>query len=159
MGSERSSLLRNQTKSFFSELDKLIVERGLTKAEIQSVLEKKLSSRSAVEAFKLKFSLLNSSTSLEGLIQVIKESSSEMYSQGVSWNGRYWIPTAVVVLVIVGIIGYSIWWDNNHECVEYGTQYICRTYNNCSNTTYSTNCYSSYTVCGNEEVCTEYVRK
>lgn len=153
------SFYEKETKSFFSQLDKLIAEKGITKSEILNLMEKKIVNKEALEAIKLKFSILGKGASLEDYMQIIKDSSSEMYSQGANWNGRVWIPASIALLVIVAIVGYTVWWDDNHDCVEYETQYICRTYNNCNNSTYTTSCYTNYTTCAYEEVCTDYDKK
>jgi hypothetical protein len=100
-------------------------------------------------------------SSIEDMLQSLKSSSKELYTEGASWNG-YWIAPVAVVLIIGSIIGYVVWWDKNHTCVETQSQYICRTYNNCqpSGSTYGGQvCYSSYSTCGYEEVCTRYEEK
>ena len=148
-----------KTQEFFAQTEKLIREKGLTQKDMLSVVEKKTNNKEVVEALTLKFSMMKD-FSLEEMLQGLKDSSKDMYSEGASWNG-YWIAPVAVLLIIGGIIGYSIWWNNNHVCVETDTQYICRTHNNCYpySSTYGQTCYSSYTSCGYEEVCTKYEEK
>lgn len=160
----------SKTKEFFSKLEKLIKEDGLSKEQMMTVVEKKVVNKNVVEALKLKMSLLGKGSTTEELSLMIKEASKDMYSQGASWNGEV-VYTVVIGLLVAAVIGYSVWWEANHECVAYETQYVCNTYNNC---TYSggyydpyyggyyggTYCYGgSYTTCGYADVCTQYAKK
>lgn len=147
-----------KTQEFFAQTEKLISEKGLSKKDMISVVENKTNNKEIIEALTLKFSMMKN-FSLEEMLQEVKASSKDIYSEGVSWNG-YWIAPVAVLLIIGGIIGYSIWWDKNHVCVETETQFICRTYSNCyPSSSYGQTCYSSYTSCGNVEVCTRYGEK
>lgn len=158
-----------KSQEFFAQMTKLIQEEGLSQAEVLKLAESKMD-KSAVEALKLKFSLLSKNTSAEELAQAIKESSQNLYAQGASWNGSVIIPVAVG-LVIAGVIGYAIWFSATHECVAYESRYVCNTYNNCNygggyygggygGGYYGGSCYGSgYTSCGYRDVCTQYAKK
>lgn len=161
----------SKTKEFFASLEKMIKEDGLTKDQILSLVAKRSNNSKAVEALKLKFSLLSSNSSAEELSSIIKESSKDIYSQGASWNGEV-IWTTSIVLLIAAAVGYAIWWNATHECVAWENQYVCNTYNNCHYTggyydPYygggyygGTYCYgSAYTTCGYQDVCTQYAKK
>jgi hypothetical protein len=148
-----------KTQDFFSQTEKLIRDKGLSEKDIISIVENKSSNKELIEAMTLKFSMMKN-FSLEEMLQSIKASSKDMYSEGASWNG-YWIAPVAMILIIGGIIGYSVWWGNNHVCVETDTRYICRSHNNCypSSNHYGQTCYSNYTTCGYQEVCTNYEKK
>jgi hypothetical protein len=149
-----------KTQEFFAQTETLIREKGLTQNDIITVVENKTRNKEIIEALTLKFSMMKN-FSIEEMLESVKDSSKQIYTEGASWNG-YWIAPVAALLIIGGIIGYSFWWDNNHVCVETETKYICRTYNNCypsSSSHYGQTCYSSYTSCGYEEVCTKYEEK
>jgi len=155
------SFYQAKTKEFFTNLEKLIKEEGLSSEEMISLAEKKMNNKEAVEALKLRFSLLNKNASVEELTKIIKESTSDLYSQGASWNGSV-ILTTSIVLIIAAAVGYAIWWDKNHVCVAYEEQYVCNSYNNCHYDPYYGGYYChtpGYTVCGWTDVCTKYERK
>lgn len=159
-----------QTKDFYSKLASLI-KAGLSQEEVLTVIGKKVNNPKLVEALKLKAALMSKASSAEELAKMVKESTSDMYSQGASWNGQAIVPV-VIGLLVVGVIAYSVWWSATHECVQYENQYVCNTYNNCSyygggyDPYYGggyyggSYCYgSAYTTCGYENVCTQYAKK
>jgi hypothetical protein len=155
------------TAEFFGKLEKLIKEQGLSKDQLIDLVEKKTNNKSVVNALKMKMSLQEKASSAEELISIVKESSKDIYSQGASWNGQILI-NASVVLLVAAAIGYAIWWDASHECVQYESQYVCNTYNNCTYGGgyydpyygYGQYCYgNTYTTCGYANVCTEYAKK
>ncbi len=159
-----------KTNEFFAKLQTLIKEDGLSQDQIMTLVNNKVPNKAVVDALKLKLSLLSKGASAEELAAIVKESSKDFYSQGASWNGSVVFPVAIGLLV-AAVIGYSIWWDANHECVAYESQYVCNTYNNChySGGSYDpyyggsyggTYCYGSqYTTCGYADVCTQYAKK
>ncbi|MFL5785778.1 MAG: hypothetical protein ACJ76H_14265 [Bacteriovoracaceae bacterium] len=159
-----------KTQEFFASMTKLIKEQGLSQAEVLKLAESKMD-KSAVEALKLKFTVLSKTSSAEDLAKAIQDSSKNLYARGASWNGEVIIPVAVG-LVIAGVIGYAIWWNATHECVAWQNEYVCNTYNNCYGGGYDPyygggyyggyygSCYGTgYTTCGYEDVCTQYAKK
>lgn len=160
----------SKTKDFFGKLEKLITTEGLSKDQMMTLIEKKVNNKNVIEALKLKMSLLAKGASAEDLARMIKDSTKDMYATGASWNGEV-VRTVAIVLLVAAIIGYSAWWDSNHECVAYENQYVCNTYNNCTYTggyydpyyggySSGTSCFGgSYTTCGYADVCTQYEKK
>lgn len=157
----------NESKKFFSKMEELIAEGKINKLDVLNLLEKKINSKEVVDAVKLKMSLLSNANSAEDLTKLIRESANEFYAQGASWNGHVVFSVAISI-VLIGALAYSIWWDANHECVAWDTQYICTTQNNCSiyigydgySSTYNgTYCGPSYSNCGYTDVCTQYQKK
>ena len=65
---------------------------------------------------------------------MIKENLDKSLSKGASWNGKlsFIIPIAVLALVV----GYFVWWDATHECVEREEQYRCTTEDVCVSYSY-----------------------
>ena len=165
-----------QTKAFFEKLGKLIKEDGLSQEEILKMVELKSKNKAALEALKLKVSVLAKGATAEELANIVKESAKDLYSEGASWNGEVVFSVALGI-VLVGVLAYSIWWSATHECVAYENQYVCVQQDNCYYSGGSIHdgyhydvwgnwvrpgytCYGpSRTVCGYQDVCTEYAKK
>ena len=165
-----------QTKIFFEKMRKLIQEDGLSQDEILQLIEAKTKNKEALEALKLKISVLSKGATTEELANIVKESAQELYSKGASWNGHV-VFSVTLGIVLVGVLAYSIWWSATHECVAYENQYVCVQNSNCYYSGGSTHGGYSYdvwgnwvqpgytchgparTVCGYQDVCTEYAKK
>lgn len=165
-----------QTKIFFAKMGDLIKEGGLTQPEIMKMVEAKSKNKQAIEALKLKLSVLSKGATPEELANIVRESAKDMYAEGASWNGEVVFSVALGI-VLVGILAYSIWWNASHECVAYENQYVCVENSNCYYTGGSVHggysydvwgnwvqpgytCYGpARTVCGYQDVCTEYAKK
>src|SRR5688572_18248723 len=74
------------TKTFFDEMEVMMATQQLTQEQVLAVLEKKIANKKALEAIKLKLSLMGK-VNESNLSEVLKENSKEMYAQGASWNG------------------------------------------------------------------------
>lgn len=165
-----------KTNAFFEKMGKTIAAGNLTQAEILKMVEAKSKNKDAINALKLKVSLLAKNASAEELANIVKESSKDLYSKGASWNGEV-VFSVALGLVLVGALVYSIWWSATHECVAYENQYVCNTYDNCYYSGGATTggyhydnwgnwvqpgytCYGpARTTCGYADVCTEYAKK
>ncbi len=164
-----------QTKIFFEKMSKL-VSAGLTQEEVLQMVEAKTKNKAALEALKLKISLLSKNATSEELAEIVKQSSKDLYSEGASWNGEV-VFSVVIGLVVIGALAYSIWWSANHECVATENQYVCTQQSDCyySGGTvgggYSYDMWGNWvqagytcygpprSVCGYQDVCTEYAKK
>ncbi len=142
-----------KTKELFAQMEKLIRTEGLTQEQILKLVEKKTNNSAAVEALKAKLSIMNIGTSDE-LIQIMRDSSEDMYAQGASWNGSVIVPVAVG-LVIVATLGFALWWSATHECSEYKTETKCTIQTTCGGTFPGVSCRDEE-VCFNNDVCTDY---
>lgn len=148
-----------KTVEFFNQL------KGVSKEEMLAFADSKLENKAAVDALKLKLSVLSQANSAQELAALVRENSKDFYARGASWNGETMVSVAIVA-VIVGVIAYAVWWDANHVCTAYGTDYVCRTYG-CGGGYYGGSYYggyyggygSCYTSCGYQQVCTNYERK
>lgn len=165
-----------QTKKFFEKMNDLIVNGGLSQEEILRLVEAKSKNKNAIEALKLKLSLLPKNLSTQELANIVKENAKDFYSEGASWNGEV-VFSVVLGIVIIGVLAYSIYWDATHECVATENRYVCNEYDNCYYSGGSTSggyhydtwgnwvspgytCYGpGYTVCGYQDVCTQYAKK
>ncbi len=132
------------SQKFFDEMEHMMANQQLTQEQIISVLEKKVANKKALEAIKLKLSLMGKVNESQ-LAEVLKESSKEMYTQGASWNGD--VVTPIIIGVAVLAIGYLIWFHATHECNSYNTSYSCAN----TSEVYGTQCYYS-------EYCEFYVK-
>lgn len=126
------------SQKFFDDMEHMMANQQLTQEQIIAVLEKKVANKKALEAIKLKLSLMGKVNESQ-LAEVLKESSKEMYTQGASWNGD--VVTPVIIGVAVLAIGYLIWFHATHECNSYNTSYSCAN----TSEVYGTQCsYSEY---------------
>ena len=124
-----------QTSAFFAKLQKLIKEEGLSQKEVMSFVESKMSNKQALEALKLKASMIAKTNNAEELAKLVRDASKDFYAQGASWNGSSVVPV-VIIAVIVGVIAYTVWFNATHECIAYESRYVCNSYNNCYGSNY-----------------------
>lgn len=153
-----------ETMKFFDGVSNLM-SKGLSTQEVMSMAEKKMGDKKALEALKLKLTLAAKASSPEELSQILKVNSKEFYSHGASWNGSV-VLTAGLVVLIVAVIGYSIWFDATHECVAYEERYACDYYEvRTGMVVYNTVGVNVWDItkyrqqCGMRSYCTEYVKK
>ena len=147
------SFYRAQTKIFFDQISHAINEQGLGKEEILSLIESKKTDKVAVEALKLKLNLMGKVGSSAELISVLQDNASDFYMRGASWTGNYELWG--YGLALVAVLGYIIWFGQNHECVAWSEKWEC-------SSTSSTDDYGTVTTdtdCGWVDYCTEYERK
>lgn len=143
-----------KTNEFMTELKDLIAKKGVSQEEIIKLAEKKINNKAAIEALKLKLSLVGNVSSPEELMKIFRETSADFYNQGASWNGRVLIPAAIVLVVIVGL-GVAMWWSATHECSEYETRSKCTTQTTCHGTVPNVSCRDEQ-ICFDSDVCTDY---
>lgn len=145
------NFLNAKTAQFGEEI-KTLMENGLSQTEILSYLETKIKNKEALEAVKLKISLLNRPMSQDEVLRTVTEATKDMYSRGASWNGSTFFGTAIAVLLIYGLVA-SIHFELTHECVRTELRYSC----------WDTGCYGQYTfcrtTCGYVDTCVEYKEK
>lgn len=153
-----------KTDAFIAQVAQVIKKEGLTKDQVLAMSEKRVQDKQALEAMKLKMSLLDKNMSSEELATALRDSSKEFYSKGASWNGKVAFIAPIALFAV--IIGYFVWWDATHECVQYEEQYRCHTNDVCVSYSYDYEYGGSYcsvyrqdTYCGWEDVCTKYEKK
>lgn len=124
-----------KAQEFFNKVKPLIVEGDLNQQDIISVIEKRVSNKTVMEAMKLKLSLAGDYSSPEELAKFMHESSKEFYSKGASWNGTIMIPVTIIFVAMTAL-GFAMWYSATHGCQEYeqicDPQFGCRNnYNVC----------------------------
>ncbi len=107
-----------KSNEFFKSMQTLMSESGLTQSQVLSVMEKKIKNKTQFEALKLKLSLMSQARSTEDLAGLVRESSSELYSSGASWNGNVMVPVYIAVGAIAAL-GFAMWYSATHGCQEY----------------------------------------
>lgn len=155
----------DQTKMFFNKMEAMI-KGGLSQKDIQSLVETRVNNPKAVEALKLKLSLMTKDATTDELVNVVKEATSNMYGRGASWQGHIIAP-AVALALVVAVLAYGAWFDANHDCVAYESRYVCDYYSVCTGqivygSPYQTtpDCpFFPEARCGYQQACTEYVKK
>lgn len=140
---------KHQTEKFLAEIQQAIAE-GVTKEEIFGLAQIKMKSPQAVEALKLKVTLLTSSaTNPAQLAEILQTSSTDFYHQGASWNGE--IGEYALWAGLALFVGFAIWFAVTYECVE------SERYRDCDWITESDG--DRDYVCKNKTRCLEYVKR
>lgn len=119
------AFMNAKTQEFYQTLA-VLMDKGLTQDEVINVVAKKVRNTKDLEALKLKVSLLaDKANSAEDLANIVTENSKNLYANGASWEGTAILISIGVVAAFGALIAYSIWWSNNHTCVETGTGTQC----------------------------------
>lgn len=119
------AFMSEKTEEFYQTLSTLM-DQGLTHDHVISLLSKKIKNAKDLEALQLKVSLLaNKASSAEELASIMTQNSKDLYTRGASWEGTYILISVGVVAAFAALIAYSVWWSNNHTCVETGTVTEC----------------------------------
>ena len=142
-----------KTKEFFNSLNVLVIEKGLNKEDILSLLEKSVKDKYVLEAMKTRFSLnQDSEINTQQILEVFQETNRGLYQRGASWidgDTLLWIGGG---LVVAALIGYSIWFAVNYECVR--SDYV----KHCGYTS-STSSGPRYYDCWYKYECVEYQKR
>lgn len=107
-----------KTKEFISKMQTMIAAGTLSQKDIITVIENKLQNKTMVDAMKLKVALAGDMSNTDELMSFMNESSSDLYSQGASWNGNVMVPVAIVLTAVVAL-GFAMWYSATHGCQEY----------------------------------------
>lgn len=142
---------QEQTAVFMEKLETLVKDQGLSESDIITLAEKRQVSRQTIEAIKLKLAMAGKIQSGEQLAAILRQTSEEMFPRGAAWNGMS-TDTILYGLLIVGVIGYIIWFDANYKCVAWGEKYEC-------DTTHSSDGLRSTTTCGWKSYCASYEKR
>jgi hypothetical protein len=135
------TFLDNQTNAFFEKFADMM-NSGLSDKEVMSLIEKKIPSNSALHD-RMNVLVKNAKTS-EELAKVLKENAKEFYSRGASWNGEV-VSNIAFGIGAAAFLGFIIWWNATHECVEYDNGLSCEAFPN--------------TNCNLGRMCTKYGKK
>lgn len=142
-----------KTNEFNSHL-KGAFANGLTQEQLLTFLESKIQNKKALEAIKLKASLLPKDLSQEELMIELKDASKDIYSQGASWNGDTVLAVVFGALFVymLSFAARAIYQELTHECVKTESRYSCT--DRCS--LIDNYCRND---CGYSDVCLEWVKK
>lgn len=153
------SFYDKQSDLFLAKIAAQMTESGLSKEDLLTLAENKMNDKKTFEALKFKLSLLKKDLTSEELSQTLKDSSKEFYKAGASWNGD--VTSYAFIGVFILLIGYGIWFEATHECVQYEEVYSCETYTYCRQYDSYGNCtwYGSDEDCGYVSTCKQYVKK
>ncbi len=136
---------------------------GLTSEDVNVLIENRFKNSQVAQAAKVKLALMGNNLTPANVVDILKDSSSDIYSNGASWNGnaQIFVWGGVIVAIIAIAVAYSQWKDNNYECAEYAIADYCTDAYDChgSDSEYSSgSCYFVGTRCGSYERCIKEVR-
>lgn len=105
-----------KTQIFLAAIQTAMAE-GASKEDIFKLAQSKMKSSQNLEALKLKMSLLSAPASNSAeLVEILKMSSADFYTQGASWNGE-----AGEIALWAGIalfVGFAVWFTIKYKCVK-----------------------------------------
>lgn len=140
-----------------------LFKKGLTSEDVNVLIESRFKNSQVAKAAKLKLSLMGNNITPANVVDILKDNSSEIYSNGASWNGnaQIFVWGGVLVAIIAISLAYSKWQNDNYECVETAIADYCTDAYDChgSDSEYSSgSCYYVGTRCGSYERCIKEVR-
>lgn len=129
-----------------------LFKQGLTSQDVKVLIGTRFKDSKVAEAAKVKIALMGNKLTPSNVVDVLKDSSSDIYSQGASWTGntQIFVIGGVVVAILAIVLAYSNWKDENYECTQYAIADYCTDRYDCDD--YS-GCYFEYTECGSYERC------
>lgn len=154
----------------FTKAVKKLMDRGLTKDELLSVVEKRVTSKERFETIKFKAALLKDQvTDARSIANLLQSELSDMGQRGASWNGEVQMYVlAIVPLILLGaLILYQHMWNESHRCKQAARVEVCHEVcddysyrDSCSSwdsgCTTGEYCVSSHEECGLEQQCQEW---
>ncbi len=153
---------RKQLEALSGKMGALF-KQGLTAQDVNILIENRFKNSQVAQAAKAKVALMGSNLTPANVVDLLKESSSDIYSSGASWNGntQIFVWGGVVLAIIAIAVAYSKWKSDNYECAEYAIADYCTDAFDCygSDSEYSSgSCYYVGTRCGSYERCIKEVR-
>lgn len=151
-----------QLEALSSKMGELFKE-GLTPQDVNVLIDNRFKNSQVAQAAKLKLSLMGNNITPANVVDILKDNSSDIYSNGASWNGnaQIFVWGGVIVAIIAIAVAYSQWKKNNYECAEYAIADFCTDAYDChgSDSEYSSgHCSYAGTRCGSYERCIKEVR-
>ncbi|MES2527218.1 MAG: hypothetical protein V4598_09020 [Bdellovibrionota bacterium] len=140
-----------------------LFKQGLTAQDVNVLIDNRFKNSQVAQAAKVKLALLGNNLTPANVLDILKDNSSDIYSNGASWNGNttLFVWGGVVVAIIAIAVAYSKWQNDNYECVETAIADYCTDAYDChgsSSETSSGSCYYAGTRCGSYERCIKEVR-
>lgn len=140
-----------------------LFKEGLTAEDVNVLINNRFKNSQVAQAAKVKLALMGNNLSPSNVVDLLKDSSSDIYSNGASWNGntQLFVWGGVIVAIIAIAVAYSKWKSDNYECAETAIADFCTDAYDCHGTSseYSSgSCYYVGTRCGSYERCIKEVR-
>jgi hypothetical protein len=152
------AFMQQATEKFYTQLNDLMA-KGLTEAEVMNFVAAKIRDPQVVASLKIKMNLMAmDATSAQELANIIAQEMKHMYATGATWDGYvYW--TIGGGIIFAALIGYSIWWSNQHVCVAYAQGTQCGWVNQFPNYDPNYSNTPSYYTCWQTTYCTQYEKR
>jgi hypothetical protein len=136
---------------------------GLTAQDVNVLIENRFKNSQVAEAAKIKLALMGDKITPANVVDLLKTSSTDIYSNGASWNGdvQYFVWGGVIIAIIAIAVAYSQWKSDNYECAETAIADYCTDAYDCwgsDSSTSSGSCSFVGTRCGSYERCIKEVR-
>ncbi len=140
-----------------------LFKQGLTVQDVNVLIDSRFKNSQVAQAAKAKLALLGNNLTPANVLDILKDNSSDIYSNGASWNGnaQIFVWGGVIVAIIAIAVAYSQWKKDNYECVETAIADFCTDAYDChgsSSENSSGSCYYAGTRCGSYERCIKEVR-
>ena len=140
-----------------------LFKEGLTSQDVNVLINSCFKNSQVAQAAKVKLALMGNNLTPANVVDLLKDSSSDIYSNGASWNGnaQIFVWGGVIVAIIAIAVAYNKWQNDNYECVETAIADFCTDAYDChgSDSEYSSgSCYYAGTRCGSYERCIKEVR-
>lgn len=128
-----------------------LFQQGLTSQDVNVVLGSRFKNSQAAEAAKMKVAMMGDKLTPANVVDLLKNSSSDIYSQGASWTGntQYFVWGGVAIAIIAIAVAYSKWKDKNYVCTKTAIADYCTDRYSCDDY----GCDYEYTDCGSYERC------
>lgn len=140
-----------------------LFKQGLTAQDVNVLINNRFKNSQVAHAAKAKLALMGNNLTPANVVDLLKDSSSDIYSNGASWNGnaQLFVWGGVIVAIIAIAVAYNQWQNKNYECVETAIADFCTDAYDChgsSSENSSGSCYYAGTRCGSYERCIKEVR-
>lgn len=151
-----------QLESLSGKMGELFKE-GLTSQDVEVLINNRFKNSQVAQAAKVKLALMGNSLTPANVVDILKDSSSDIYSNGASWNGntQIFVWGGVIVAIVAIALAYSQWKSKSYECAETAIADFCTDAYDCHGTSSEYNsgsCYYVGTRCGSYERCIKEVR-
>ncbi len=151
-----------QLEALSAKMGQLFKE-GLTSQDVNVLIENRFKNSKVADAARVKLALMGNNLTPANVVDILKDSSSEIYANGASWNGntQIFVWGGVLVAIIAIAVAYGQWKNDNYECAEYAIADYCTDAYDChgNDSEYSSgSCHYVGTTCGSYERCIKEVR-
>jgi hypothetical protein len=105
------------TSEFFSKVDGLFKAKGLTAEAVEAFLVERIHDKSKLASIKAQVNLLSfKAESTSELAQLLSQNASSMRLEGANWNGSTLTLQIGALVLLAGLLAYSIYFNLNNYC-------------------------------------------